>query len=247
MKELEGKIALVTGASRGIGRAISLQMAAHGSLVAVNYCQHESEANEVVQEIESSGGRAVCVRADVSDGDQVKAMVKQVIKRWERIDILVNNAGVVSNELVLRMKDDSWNRVIDICLKGAYLCTKYCLPSMLKQEWGRIINLASVAGQRGNYGQANYSAAKGGLMAFTRSVAREAGSRGVTVNAIAPGLIETGMMDTIPNEHLQNIYSRLAIPRAGKPDEVADLAVFLASDKAAYITAQVINIDGGLI
>jgi len=231
MKELEGKIALVTGASRGIGRAISLQLAAAGSLVAVNYHRHPDEASAVVREIESSGGRAFAVGSDVSSGDEVKAMVKEVIKRWGRVDILVNNAGVVHNEMVLRMKEDSWDRVIDTCLKGAYLCTKYCLPSMLKQEWGRIINIASVAAQRGNFGQTNYSAAKGGLIALTRSVAREVGSKGVTVNAIAPGLIETDMMATVPAEHLQNIYTRLAISRAGKPDEVASLAVFLASDK----------------
>jgi 3-oxoacyl-[acyl-carrier protein] reductase len=246
-KELEGRVSLVTGASGGIGRAVALKLAALGSKVALNYWQHQETAQQVAHEIESFGGETFLIKADVRDSVSVKAMMHAVRDKWDSIDILINNAGILRNELLLRLPEESWDEVIDVNLKGAYLCSKFALLSMMDQNWGRIINISSVAAIRGNIGQTNYSAAKGGLISFTRSLAREVGSRNITVNAIAPGMIETDMMDTIPEKYKQDIMLRLAIPRAGKPEEVAELAGFLAGEHAAYITAQVINVDGGLI
>ncbi len=244
---LKGRVALVTGASRGLGRAIVMALAAAGSRVVVNYNQSREAALRIVREIEEEGGEAVAVMADVRDDTSVKTMVKDVIKNWGKVDILVNNAGIVRNELVLRLSENDWDDVVDTSLKGAFLCSKHVLRSMIEQEWGRIINISSVAALRGNYGQTNYSAAKGGLISFTRSLAREVGSRGITVNAITPGMLQTDMMQTVPESHRQEVMSRLAIPRVGVPEDVAGLVVFLAGSGAGYITAQVIGVDGGLI
>ena len=247
LNELAGRVSLVTGASRGLGRAIALKLATLGSKVAINYLASGEEASNVVKEIESGGGEAMLVRANVADAKAVKAMTRDIVERWGKIDILVNNAGIVRDNLLPRMPDEAWDEVINTNLRGAYLCTKFALRSMMDQFWGRIINISSLAGLVGNSGQANYSAAKGGLIAFTKSVAREVGSRNITANAIAPGFITTEMTDKLPQETKDAILSRIPLNRFGTPDDVAELVAFLASEQAGYITAQVICIDGGVI
>jgi len=246
-KELEGKVSLVTGASRGLGRAIALRLASLGSKVAINYLASEQAAASLLKEIEAGGGEAMLAKANVADAKEVRAMVREVVGRWEKLDILVNNAGIVKDDLLPRMADEAWDEVINTNLRGAYLCTKFAVRSMMEQLWGRVINIASLAGLVGNMGQANYSAAKGGLIAFTKSVARELGSRNITVNAIAPGFIATGMTDKLPQETRNAILSRIPLQRFGTPEDVAELVAFLSSERAGYITAQVICIDGGVI
>lgn len=244
---LEGKTALITGASRGIGRAIALGLAREGCKIAVNYRQNNKAANNTVADIVNAGSQAMPVPADVTIEQQVKNMIDLINDAWGKIDILVNNAGIVNNQLIMRMTEKAWDDTIDTSLKGAFLCTRHVLRKMTEQNWGRVINISSVAAQRGNYGQCNYSAAKAGLVAFTRSVAREVGKYNITVNAIAPGLIQTEMMDTVPETYRKEVLGRLAVPRFGTPEDVANLAVFLASERSAYITAQVVNVDGGYI
>ena len=246
-KELAGKVSLVTGASRGLGRAIALRLASLGAKVVINYLASEQPAASLLKEIEKAGGEAMLVKANVAEAKEVRAMVREVVGRWGKIDILVNNAGIVRDDLLPRMADEAWDEVINTNLRGAYLCTKFAVRSMMEQSWGRVINIASLAGIVGNIGQANYSAAKGGLIAFTKSVARELGSRNITVNAIAPGFITTEMTDKLPQETRDIILSRIPLKRLGRPDDIAELAAFLASERASYITAQVICIDGGVI
>jgi len=245
--ELEGRVSLVTGASRGLGRAIALRLAACGSKVAINYRSSDADAAAVAREIEDGGGEAMLVPADVADAAAVRAMTREVVKKWGKIDILVNNAGITKDSLLPRMPDDTWDEVMNTNLRGAYLCTKLALRSMMEQSWGRIINVSSLAGLTGNQGQANYAAAKGGLNAFTRSVAREVGSRNITVNAVAPGFITTDMTDRLPQETRDEILARIPLKRFGRPEDVADLVAFLASERAAYITAQIMCIDGGVL
>ena len=246
MSELEGRVSLVTGASRGIGKAIAVKLASLGSKVAVNYREREAEANSVIEAIAGQGGaEAIAIKADVADTEAVKAMVEQVTDRWGTIDILVNNAGITRDTLVLRMGDKDWDEVIDTNLRGAYLCTRFALSSMIRQRRWRIINFSSIAGVMGNPGQSNYAASKGGLIAFTKSVAREIGSRNITVNAVAPGFIATEMTDKLPSERKESVLAIIPLQRFGEPEDVAELVAFLASEKAGYITGQVICIDGG--
>jgi 3-oxoacyl-[acyl-carrier protein] reductase len=247
LKDSDKRVALVTGASRGLGKAVAIKLATCGIKVAVNYLTNDEEANKVARTIESSGGEAMLYKASVSDASAVRDMTRQIVKQWGKIDILVNNAGVVRDTLLLRMPDESWDEVLNTNLRGAYLCTKHAMHSMMEQHWGRIINIASLAGLVGNAGQANYSAAKGGLIAFTKSVAREVGPRNITVNAIAPGFIVTEMTDKLPQEAKDAILARIPLQRFGVAEDVAELAAFLASEQASYITAQVICVDGGVI
>jgi 3-oxoacyl-[acyl-carrier protein] reductase len=242
---LEGKVAIVTGASRGIGRAIALQLAGVGAKVAVNYASSSTAADELVNQINSNGGEAIAVPADVSKADQIDALVNTVMEKWGRVDVLVNNAGITRDTLLLRMKPEDWQAVIDLNLTGVFLCTRAVSKIMLKQKSGRIINIASVAGQMGNPGQANYSAAKAGVIGFTKTVAKELASRGITVNAVAPGFITTDMTSDLKSDA---ILQYIPLGRYGAPDEVAGMVRFLAADTAAaYITGQTFNVDGGMV
>jgi 3-oxoacyl-[acyl-carrier protein] reductase len=247
--ELEGKVSLVTGASRGIGRAIALKLASLGSSVAVNYvaieASNKADADNVVESVIRLGGEAMSVEADIRNGAEVKAMVEQVTDKWGKIDILVNNAGINRDTLLLRMSDDAWDDVINTNLRGAYLCSKFAVRHMMRQEWGRIISISSVVGRVGNAGQSNYAAAKGGIIAFTKSIAREMGSRNITANAVAPGFIVTEMTNKLPPERRESMLAMIPLQRLGQPEDVAELVGFLATERAGYITGQVITIDGG--
>lgn len=245
MELLAGKVAVVTGASRGIGRAIALFLATSGAKVVVNYASSSTAADQLVQEIADLGGEAIAHAADVSKTDQVDALIKAAMDKWGRIDILVNNAGITKDTLLLRMKLEDWQAVIDLNLTGVFLCTRAVSKVMLKQKSGRIINIASVAGQMGNPGQANYSAAKAGVIGFTKTVAKELASRGITVNAVAPGFITTDMTVGLEAEA---ILQFIPLGRYGQPEEIAGMVRFLAADPAAaYITGQVFNVDGGMV
>ena len=245
LQQLRDRVALVTGASRGIGRATALALATQGAKVVVNYARSSAAADEVVTEINTAGGEAIALQADVSQVEQVDKLIKETKDKFGRIDVLVNNAGITRDTLLLRMKPEEWQAVIDLNLTGVFLCTRAVSKIMLKQRSGRIINIASVAGQMGNPGQANYSAAKAGVIGFTKTVAKELASRGVTVNAVAPGFITTDMTEDLASEE---IIKFIPLARYGKPEEVAGMIRFLAADPAAaYITGQVFNVDGGMV
>ena len=239
---LDGKVALVTGASRGIGRAIALDLANNGAQVAINYLTSGPAAEEV-----AGLTKGIPVQADVSDPQAVETMLKTVLDRWGRIDILVNNAGVNKDNLVMRMSDEEWDKIIRTSLSSAFYCSRAALRPMLRQRWGRIVNLSSIIGVRGNAGQANYAAAKAGLIGFTKSLAREVASRNITVNALAPGWIETDMVAAVPENLRKEALARVPAGRFGTPEDVAGIASFLCTDSAGYITGQVIGIDGGMM
>jgi 3-oxoacyl-[acyl-carrier protein] reductase len=246
MRFLEGQVAIVTGASRGIGRAIAVALAAEGAKVVVNYASSASAAEEVVAEIKSKGGYAIAFHADVSQETQVDMLIKFAIDTWGRVDVLVNNAGITRDTLLLRMKLEDWQAVIDLNLTGVFLTTRAVSKIMLKQKSGRIINIASVAGQMGNPGQGNYSAAKAGVIGFTKTVAKEMASRGITANAVAPGFIATDMTADLKNT--DEILKFIPLGRYGQPEDIAGMVRFLAADPAAaYITGQVFNVDGGMV
>ncbi|MBE7385234.1 MAG: 3-oxoacyl-[acyl-carrier-protein] reductase [Leptolyngbya sp. SIO1E4] len=243
---LTDKVAIVTGASRGIGRAVALTLAAAGAHVVVNYARSSTAADEVVAQIAEAGGSVIALQADVSKADQVDALVKATLDKWGRVDVLVNNAGIARDALLLRMKPEDWQAVVDLNLTGVFLCTRAISKIMLKQRAGRIINIASVAGLMGNPGQANYSAAKAGVIGFTKTVAKELAARGITANAVAPGFIQTDMTEDLSNT--EEILKYIPLGRYGQPEEVAGLIRFLAADPAAgYITGQVLTIDGGMV
>ena len=244
LQRLKGKIAIITGGSRGIGRATALALAMEGANVVVNYAKSSDAALEVVAEIVAAGGNGMALQADVSQIEEVDNFFKKVMEKWSCIDILVNNAGITRDKLLLRMKPEDWHSVIDLNLTGVFFCTRAVSKIMLKQKSGRIINVASVAGQIGNPGQANYSAAKAGVIGFTKTVAKELANRGITVNAVAPGFIATDMTKDLKNS--EEIIKFIPLGRYGKPEEVAGMIRFLAADDAAnYITGQVFNVDGG--
>ena len=245
LQHLKDKVAVVTGASRGIGKAAALALASQGAKVVVNYARSGDAAEATVKEINGSGAEAIALQADVSKSDEVDNLIKTTLDKFERIDVLVNNAGITKDTLLLRMKPEQWQAVIDLNLTGVFFCTKAVSKTMLKQRSGRIINIASVAGQMGNPGQANYSAAKAGVIGFTKTVAKELANRGITVNAVAPGFIETDMTEDLKSD---DIIKFIPLGRYGKPEEVAGTIRFLAADPAAaYITGQVFNVDGGMV
>jgi 3-oxoacyl-[acyl-carrier protein] reductase len=242
---LNDKVAIVTGAGRGIGRAIALKLAGVGATVVVSDIL-DKEAEAVAQEIRAAGGKSLAILADVSSSADVARLMQDTLDAYNRIDILVNNAGIARDQILLRMSEEDWDRVLDVDLKSVFLCTKAALRYMLRARWGRVISLSSIAGQVGNPGQANYAAAKAGIIGFTLTVAREVGSHGITVNAVAPGFIETDMTKKIKEEQRLEIKKLIPADRFGTPDDVAEAVAFLASEEAGYITGQVLSVNGGM-
>ena len=243
---LSGKIALVTGASQGIGRTCALKLAAHGATV-VAAARSQEKLDELVKEIAAAGGKASAFALDVANEEQIKTVFKDAITQLGKIDILVNNAGITKDTLIMRMKRADWDAVINTNLTSAYLCTQQVISSMLKQRWGRIINITSVFGQTGQAGQANYASSKAGLIGLTMALAREVASRNITCNAVAPGFIETSMTSALSDEFKQTALKMIPLGRVGTPDDIANAVAFLASDQASYITGHVLNVNGGML
>jgi 3-oxoacyl-[acyl-carrier protein] reductase len=247
MFDLTGKVALVTGGSRGIGRAISLALAEQGAYVALNYVSNAEAADEAVSMIEKSGGRAVALQGDVASTADAKRIIDETTSAFDGLHILVNNAGLTHDDLIMRMSEEAWDSVLDVDLRGAFLCSKAALRPMVRQRWGRIINIASVAGLVGNAGQANYAAAKAGLIGLTKAIAKEVASRTITSNAIAPGLVATEMTANLTEGQQQAVMQMVPLGRSATPEDIAPAVVFLASEEAGYITGSVLAIDGGLV
>jgi 3-oxoacyl-[acyl-carrier protein] reductase len=243
---LSGRIALVTGASQGIGRACALKLAKSGATLALA-ARSQEKLQELVSEIEATGGKAAAFPLDVGDEEQIKSTFKAVVAQFGKIDILVNNAGITRDQLVMRMKRADWDSVLNTNLTSAYLCTQQAIGSMLKQRWGRIINITSIFGQMGQAGQANYAASKAGLIGLTMAIAREVGSRNITCNAVAPGFIETAMTSSLGEDFKQSAVKMIPLGRVGSPPDVAGAVAFLASDEASYITGHVLNVNGGML
>jgi len=247
MRKLEGKVAVVTGASRGIGRAIALKLAEEGAKVVVNYSGSQAKAEEVVAMIQENGGEAIAVQASVSQTEEVTALMDAAVKTYGSLDILVNNAGITRDNLIMRMKEDEWDDVLNTNLKGVFLCTKAVTRQMMKQRAGRIINISSIVGVAGNAGQANYVAAKAGVIGLTKTTAKELASRNILVNAIAPGFIETEMTDQLPEDIKQGMLTQIPLAKLGQPEDIAKAVAYLASDDANYMTGQTLHIDGGMV
>lgn len=245
--KLEGKKALVTGASRGIGRAIALALAAEGADVVINYAGNEAAAKAVAQEVEALGRKALVVQADISSNAAATSLVEQAVKAFGRLDILVNNAGITRDGLLMRMKEEDWDAVLTTNLKGVFNCTKAAVKYMMKQRSGHIVSISSVVGITGNAGQANYAAAKAGVIGFTKAVAKEVASRGINVNAVAPGFIKTDMTKVLSEKVVAGMESTIPLRRLGEPTDIAKAVVFLASDDANYITGQTLHVDGGMV
>lgn len=245
--KLEGKKALVTGASRGIGRAIALALAAEGADVAVNFAGNEAAAKEVATEIEAMGRKAIIIKADIASREAAVAMLDQVVKELGRIDILVNNAGITRDGLLLRMKEEDWDAVLTTNLKGVFNCTQAAIKYMMKQRYGRIVSISSVVGVMGNAGQANYAAAKAGVIGFTKAVAKEVAARGITANAVAPGFVQTDMTAVLNEKQVEAMQAAIPLKRLGQPEDIARAVLFLASDDANYITGQTLHVDGGMV
>lgn len=243
---LSGRVALVTGASQGIGRACALKLAASGAAVAVA-ARNQEKLSELVEQIKAGGGNAAAVAVDVGDEEQIRAAVKSALGQFGKIDILINNAGITRDQLVMRMKRADWDSVLNTNLTSAYVCIQQVIGSMLKQRWGRIINITSVFGQMGQAGQANYAASKAGLIGLTMAIAREVGSRNITCNAVAPGFIETAMTSGFTDDFRQNALKAIPLGRVGTPEDVANSVAFLASEEASYITGHVLSVNGGML
>ncbi|WP_446898105.1 3-oxoacyl-[acyl-carrier-protein] reductase [Clostridium sp. LBM24168] len=247
MKGIKGKVAVVTGASRGIGKAIALKLAEEGADIVLNYRNDSNSLDELVKQIEEFGSKVITARGDVSIFDDAKKIVKVAVEKFKTVDILVNNAGITKDGLILRMKEEDFDRVIEVNLKGAFNCIRHVSPIMVKKRNGKIINISSVVGIAGNAGQVNYSAAKAGIIGLTKSAAKELAARGINVNAVAPGFIKTSMTEVLSDKVKEGILSSIPLNRIGTADDVAEVVAFLASTSSDYITGQVINIDGGMV